>query len=214
VPDIPLTAPSDLLERRPDIAAAERRTAAANTQIGVARAALFPALTLSATAGYRNNEWANLFTIPNRFWSIGPALAFALFDGGAKRSQISQAEALYDQNAATYRQTVLTAFQEVEDALVSLRILGEEAAVQGEAVKAAEESLFHVLNQYKAGVVTYLNVITAQSAALSNSRAALDVQNRRFAASVNLIKALGGGFDVKQAGPQAPEAASAAATGK
>ena len=197
MPDIALAAPSDLLERRPDIAAAERRTAAANAQIGVARAALFPALTLSGSAGYRNNEWANLFTLPNRFWSIGPALAFTLFDGGAKRSQISQAEAVYDQNAATYRQTVLTAFGEVEDSLASIRILGEEAVVQGEAVKAAEESLFHVLNQYKAGVATYLNVITAQTAALSNSRAVLDVQGRRFTASVNLIKALGGGFDVK-----------------
>ena len=197
MPNIPLVAPSDLLERRPDIAAAERRTAAANAQIGVARAAVFPALTLSASAGYRNNEWANLFTLPNRFWSIGPALAFTLFDGGLKRSQISQAEAVYDQNAATYRQTVLTGFQEVEDSLAAIRILGEEAVVQDEAVKAAEESLFHVLNQYRAGVVTYLSVITAQSAALSNSRAVLDVLNRRFTASVNLIKALGGGFDVR-----------------
>ena len=138
VPDIPLAAPSDLLERRPDIAAAERRTAAANAQIGVARAALFPSLTLSAAVGYRNNEWANLFTLPYRFWSIGPALAFTLFDGGLKRSQISQAEAVYDQNAASYRQTVLTAFQEVEDNLAAVRILAEEVVVQGEAVKAAE----------------------------------------------------------------------------
>jgi NodT family efflux transporter outer membrane factor (OMF) lipoprotein len=205
MPEVPLAAPSDLLERRPDIAAAERRTAAANAQIGVARAALFPALTLTGSAGYRATEWANLFTLPTRFWSIGPALALTLFDGGLKRSQISQAEAVYDQNAATYRQTVLTAFQEVEDNLAAVRILAEEAVVQGEAVKAAEESLFHVLAQYKAGVATYLNVITAQTAALSNSRAVLDVQNRRFTASLNLVKALGGGFDVRQM--QAPEAA-------
>ena len=198
IPDIPLAAPSDLLERRPDIASAERRTAAANAQIGVAKAALFPALTLSGSTGFRAAEWANLFTLPSRFWSIGPALALTLFDGGAKRSQISQAEAVYDQNAATYRQTVLTAFQEVEDNLAAIRILGEEAVVQDEAVKAAEETLFHVLAQYRAGVATYLNVISAQTATLSNNRAVLDVLNRRFAASVNLVKALGGGFDVKQ----------------
>ena len=211
MPDIPLAAPSDLLERRPDIAAAERRTAAANAQIGVAKAALFPALTLSASGGFRSSEWASLLTLPSRFWSIGPALAFTLFDGGAKQSQIAQAQAVYDQNAATYRQTVLTAFQEVEDSLASIRILGEEAVVQAEAVKAAEESLFHVLAQYRAGVATYLNVITAQTAALSNSRAALDVQSRRFGASVNLVKALGGGFDVRYVQtPAAP--ADAAAT--
>lgn len=209
LPDIPLSTPSDLLERRPDIAAAERRTAAANAQIGAAKAALFPALTLSASVGYRNSEWANLLTLPNRFWSIGPALALTLFDGGLKRSQVSQAEAVYDQNAATYRQTVLTAFQEVEDNLATIRILGEEAGVQGEAVKAAEESLFHVLNQYRAGVASYLNVITAQTAALSNNRAALDVQGRRFTASINLIKALGGGFDVKTAPAPTPAAAKA-----
>ena len=210
VPNIPLAAPSDLLERRPDIAAAERRTAAANAQIGAAKAALFPALTLSAGAGYRNSEWANLFTLPNRFWSIGPALALTLFDGGLKRSQISQAEAVYDQNAATYRQTVLTAFQEVEDSLAAIRILGEQAVVQGDALKAAEASLFHVLNQYQAGVTNYLAVITAQTAALSNSRAVLDVQARRFTASLNLIKALGGGFDVKHAPTPQPSDAVAA----
>ena len=197
LPDIPLTAPSDLLERRPDIAAAERRIAAANAQIGAARAALFPALTLSSTAGFRNNTWANLFTVPFRFWSVGPVLAFTLFDGGAKRSQISQAEAVYQQNVATYRQTVLSAFQAVEDHLASIRILGEEAEVQKEAVRAAEESLFHVLNQYKAGIATYLNVVTAQTAALANARALLSVQSSQYQASINLITALGGGFDAK-----------------
>ena len=189
--------PSDLLERRPDIAAAERRVAAANAQIGVARAALFPALTLSSTVGFRNNTWANLFTVPFRFWSVGPALAFTLFDGGAKRAQISQAEAVYEQTAATYRQTVLTAFQAVEDNLASIRILGEEAVVQQDAVRAAEESMLHVLNQYKAGIGTYLNVVTAQTAALSNARALLSVQNSQYQASINLVTALGGGFDVR-----------------
>jgi NodT family efflux transporter outer membrane factor (OMF) lipoprotein len=198
LPEIPLTAPSDLLERRPDIAAAERRVAAANAQIGVATAALFPALTLSSTVGFRNNKWADLLTVPFRFWSIGPALAFTLFDGGAKRAQISQAEAVHEQTAATYRQTVLTAFQAVEDNLASIRILKEEAVVQQEAVRAAEESLFHVLNQYKAGVATYLNVVTAQTAALSNARALLSVQNSQYQASINLVTALGGGFDVKE----------------
>ena len=209
LPAIAFTAPSDLLERRPDIAAAERRVAAANAQIGVATAALFPALTLSGTAGYRatNSTWANLLTLPNRFWSIGPALAFTLFDGGAKRSQIAQAEALYDQSAASYRQTVLTAFQSVEDSLSALRILDAEAVIQKEAVSAAEESLFHVLNQYKAGTANYLSVVTAQTAALSNSRALLAVQGSQYQASINLVSALGGGFDVQHLA--APSAAKA-----
>ena len=195
MPEVPLTAPSALLERRPDVAGAERRIASANAQVGAAQAALFPALTLSGTVGYRNNSWSNIISLPNRFWSVGPALALTLFDGGAKRSQIAQAEAVYDQNVANYRQTVLTAFQDVEDNLVALRVLEEEAVVQADAVRAANESLDHVVAQYKAGVVGYLNVITAQATAFSNRRTELDLRNRRFAASVALIKALGGGFD-------------------
>lgn len=197
LPTIPPGAPAALLERRPDIAAAERRAASASAQIGVARAALFPALTLSASTGFRNSEWAELLTLPNRFWSIGPALAFTLFDGGLKRSQVRQAEAVYDQNVATYRQTVLTAFQDVEDNLVSLRLLADEVLVQDEAVRAAEESLMHALNQYKAGIVSYLNVITAQASALSSRNTALSLLGRRLNSSVGLVKAMGGGFDAK-----------------
>ena len=199
VPPVPLTAPSELLERRPDVAAAERRIASANASVGAAQAALFPSLTLSANVGYRQaNSWSNLISVPNRFWSVGPALALTLFDFGAKRAQIAQQEAIYDQNVADYRQAVLTAFQDVEDNLVSLRILEEEAVVQADAVRAANESLEHVVAQYKAGVVGYLNVITAQATAYSNRRTELDLQNRRFAAAVGLIKAMGGGFEQKE----------------
>jgi NodT family efflux transporter outer membrane factor (OMF) lipoprotein len=199
MPQVPLTAPSELLERRPDVAAAERRIASANSSMGAAQAALFPSLTLGAQVGFRQaNSWANLLTVPNRFWSVGPALAFTLFDGGAKRAQIAQAEAVYDQNVADYRQAVLTAFQDVEDNLVSMRVLEEEAVVQADAVRAANESLDHVYAQYKSGVVGYLNVITAQATAYSNRRTELDLQNRRFAASVGLIKALGGGFAARE----------------
>jgi NodT family efflux transporter outer membrane factor (OMF) lipoprotein len=193
-PMVPITTPSELLERRPDVAAAERRIAAANAQVGAAQAALFPSLNLSATAGYRQNAWAGILSLPNRFWSVGPSLAFTLFDFGAKRAQIAQSEAVYDQNVANYRQTVLTAFQDVEDNLVAIRVLEEEAVVQADAVRAANESLDHVVAQYKAGIVSYLNVITAQTTAFSNRRTELDLQNRRFSATVGLIKALGGGF--------------------
>ena len=194
-PQIPLTVPSQLLERRPDIAGAERRMASANAQIGAAQAALFPQLTLAGTVGYRQNSWANILSLPNRFWSVGPALALTLFDGGLKRSQIAQAEAIYDQNVASYRQTVLTAFQDVEDNLVSLRLLEQEAVVQAEAVRAANESLDHAIAQYKGGTVSYLNVITAQTAAYTNRNAEFNVMTRRFVASVGLYKALGGGYE-------------------
>jgi NodT family efflux transporter outer membrane factor (OMF) lipoprotein len=199
VPAVPPSLPSELLERRPDIAAAERRVAVAGAQVGAARAALFPALTLSGTVGYRQNAWGGLLSVANRFWSVGPAVAFTLFDGGFKRSQVAQAEAVYDQNVATYRQTVLGAFQNVEDNLVALRLLDEEAKVQAEAVRAANESLDHALAQYRAGIVSYVNVITAQTAALNNRNAELAVQGRRFTATVGLIGALGGGFDAQAA---------------
>jgi len=199
VPVIPQALPSELLERRPDIAAAERRVAAAGAQVGAARAALFPALTLSGTVGYRQNAWGGLLSVANRFWSIGPAVAFTLFDGGLKRSQVAQAEAVYDQNVATYRQTVLTAFQNVEDNLVALRLLEEQAKVQADAVRAANESLDHALAQYRAGIVSYVNVITAQTAALNNRNAELAVQGRRLTATVALVGALGGGFDAQAA---------------
>lgn len=206
LPTIPLSAPSALLERRPDVAAAERRMASANAQIGAAQAALFPALTLSATVGYRANSWSNILSLPNRFWSVGPALALTLFDGGLRRSQVAQAEAIYDQNVADYRQTVLTAFQDVEDQLVALRVLEQEAGVQAEAVRAANESLDHTIAQYKAGTVSYLNVITAQTTAYSNRTAEFNIANRRYAAAVALIKALGGGYVASEAtAPPAPE---------
>ena len=150
-PDIPVALPSTLLERRPDIAGAERRTAAANAQIGVAEAAYYPSLTLSATGGFQSSVLGNLLTLPSRYWSLGPALAQVIFDAGLRRAQTAQAVATYDENVALYRQTVLTAFQDVEDNLAALRILGDETSVQDEAVAAARESVAITTNQYKAG---------------------------------------------------------------
>ena len=194
-PPVPAGLPADLLERRPDIAAAERRVAAANAQIGVARAAFFPAATLGATYGFQSAASDKWFTLPSRFWSLGPALALTLFDGGRRAAVSDQAVAAYDASVAAYRGAVLGAFREVEDNLAALRILEEEAAIQAEAVKAAEQSLEITLNQYQSGIVTYLQVVQAQTTALSNQRAAADVLGRRAAASVLLIKALGGGWD-------------------
>src|SRR5437870_1651622 len=194
-PDIPIGVPSALLERRPDIAAAERRAAAANAQIGVAESAFFPSLTLSATGGFQSSVLSHLLSLPSRFWSLGPALAQTVFDAGLRRAQTAQAMATYDENVATYRQTVLGGFQEVEDNLAALRILGQEAAVQAEAVQAARESLAIVTNQYRAGTVNYLAVVVVQATALANERTALNILGRRLTASVALIKALGGGWD-------------------
>jgi NodT family efflux transporter outer membrane factor (OMF) lipoprotein len=194
-PPLPIGLPSSLLERRPDIAAAERRIVAANAQIGVAKTAYFPDLTLGATGGFQSSSFANWLTLPNRFWSVGPALAMTLFDAGARRAQTDQAIAIYDANVAAYRQTVLTGFQEVEDNLVALRLLEQEAQLQDEALQAARKSVELTTNQYRSGIVSYLNVITVQTTALGNERAALDTQSRRLAASVLLIKALGGGWE-------------------
>jgi len=194
-PVIPTGLPSELLERRPDIAAAERRAAAANAQIGVAEAAFFPSLTLSATGGFQSSVLSQLFTLPSRYWSIGSALAQVIFDAGLRRAQTDQAIATYDENVANYRQTVLMGFQDVEDNLAALRILEQEAAVQDEAVKSARESLTITLNQYRAGTANYLAVVVAQAIALSNERTALGILGRRLAASVALIKALGGGWN-------------------
>jgi len=196
-PPIPPGLPSELLERRPDIAAAERRTAAANAQVGVAEAAFFPSLTLSATGGFQSSVLSQLFSLPSRYWSLGPALAQTLFDAGLRRAQTAQAMATYDENVANYRQTVLAGFQEVEDNLAALRILEQEALVQDEAVKSARESLTITLNQYRAGTANYLAVVVAQATALSNERAALAILGRRLTASVTLIKALGGGWDAQ-----------------
>ena len=194
-PPVPVGLPAELLERRPDIAAAERRVAAANAQIGVAAAAWFPTATLSAAYGFQSATAAQWFTLPSRFWSIGPALAETIFDGGRRRAVGDQAIAVYDASVANYRQTVLTGFQEVEDNLAALRILEEEGRVQAEAAAAAQRSLDYSLNQYKAGIVSYLQVVTAQATALSNQRSVADILARRMTASVQLVKALGGGWD-------------------
>jgi NodT family efflux transporter outer membrane factor (OMF) lipoprotein len=194
MPAVPVALPSELLERRPDVAAAERAMAAANAQIGVARAAYFPTLSLSATSGFRATEVSSLFSAPSRLWSLGAAAAEPLFDGGLRRAQTAQAIAVYDADVATYRQTVLTGFQEVEDNLAALRILEQEAAVQEEVVQAARQAVELTTNQYQAGVVSFLNVLTAQTTAFNNERAALGVLGRRLTASVALVKALGGGW--------------------
>jgi len=195
VPAIPIGIPSELLERRPDVAAAERRMAAASAQIGVAVAAYFPKLLLAAAGGYGSSSISNWFSLPNRFWSVGPELAALLFDGGKRRSVTEQAQASYDVSVAVYRQQVLTALQEVEDNLAALRILGQEADQQAVANAAAEKAVILAQNRYTAGITTYLEVITAQAVALADERTAIDIQSRRLTAAVSLIKALGGGWD-------------------
>ncbi|HVN77474.1 MAG TPA: efflux transporter outer membrane subunit [Terriglobia bacterium] len=194
-PKIPAGLPSELLERRPDIAAAERRVAAANAQIGIAKAAYYPVLSIAASVGFETTQISNWFSWPSHLWAVGPALAQTLFDAGRRRAVSDQAQAAYDATVGTYRQSVLTAFQEVEDNLAALRILGEEAGVQDSAVKASERSLELSMNRYKGGVVSYLEVTTAQSAALTNERTAVDILGREMVASVLLVKALGGGWD-------------------
>ena len=192
LPAVAASVPSELLQRRPDIAAAERRMAAANAQIGIAIAAYYPTISLSGSLGQRGATLADLFSLPNRFWSVGPALALSLFDGGARDASKAQAQASYDQTVAAYRQTVLGAIQEVEDNLSTLRVLAEELVVQRQAVQAAQEALTITLNQYKAGTVSFLNVATAQAAEYSARRTELGLRSEQFAASVALIKALGG----------------------
>jgi NodT family efflux transporter outer membrane factor (OMF) lipoprotein len=194
-PPVPATGlPADLLERRPDIAAAERRVEAANAQIGVARAAYFPTATLGATYGFQTATPALWFKHPSLFWSVGPALALTLLDGGRRSAVSDQAMASYDQTVANYRGTVLQAFADVEDNLAALRILEAEAEIQDEAVKSAQQSLDITVNQYKAGIVTYLQVVVAQTQALQAQTTALGIRSRRIAASVLLVKALGGAW--------------------
>ena len=207
LPGVPLAVPSQLLERRPDIAAAERQVMAANANIGVAEAAWYPDLTLSASGGYRNSSFSDLFSVPNRFWSLGPQLALTLLDFGSRRAELERAEASYDQTVATYRQTVLDSFREVEDYLVQLRVLEEEAVVQREALEAAQESLRLIENQYRAGTVDFLSVATVQNTALNNERTNLTLLGDRLTASVLLIAALGGGWDSAQL-DQSPTAAA------
>jgi NodT family efflux transporter outer membrane factor (OMF) lipoprotein len=195
-PGIPIGLPSELLERRPDIAAAERRVAEANQQIGIARAAYFPTVTLAGVAGFSGSQGSNWFTWPSGFWAVGPALAQTLFDAGRRRATSESARANYDATVATYRQTSLTAFQEVEDNVAALRILDNETQQQQQAVASSQESLQLFTNRYKGGVDTYLQVITAQTIELANERNAIDIERRRLDASVLLVKALGGGWDV------------------
>jgi len=213
LPEIPLTVPSAVLERRPDVAAAERRMAAANAQIGVAKAAYFPTLTLGASAGLSANTLAHLATLPSRVWSIGPTLAATLFDAGARSAAVDKASAAYDGTVATYRQTVLGAFQDVEDNLAALRWEAQEFDAQADAVKAAQEAAQIDLNRYGAGTISFLEVITAQATAYNAERTLLTLQGKRYSAAVLLVKALGGGWhgEVPVVGQAALQPASEAA---
>jgi NodT family efflux transporter outer membrane factor (OMF) lipoprotein len=201
-PVIPIGLPSELLERRPDIAAAERLMAAANAQIGIAQTAFYPTITLSAAVGLESASLSNLFSLPSVLWSLGASLVEIVFDGGRRQAVIEQARASYDATVASYRQTVLTAFQNVEDNLSALRILEAEAQQQAKAVEAAEAVLLLSLNRYKGGVTTYLEVIIAQSAALPAERTAIDLLTRRMTATVLLIKALGGLWETSSTAAQ------------
>jgi NodT family efflux transporter outer membrane factor (OMF) lipoprotein len=194
VPAIPAGVPSELLERRPDIAAAERTMASTNAQIGVAIAAYYPTITLSATSGFEASTAPLWFTWPSRFWSLGAAAAQTIFQGGTLVAQTDAARAAYDSSVATYRQTVLTAFQEVEDNLSALRILEQEAKAQDDAVKSARQSVAVSSNQYKAGTIAYLDLMVVQTVAFNNERAAIIILGNRMSASALLIKALGGGW--------------------
>ena len=198
VPHIPIGLPSELLERRPDIASSERKVAAANARIGIVEAAYYPTIQLSATGGLSASSLASLFVWPSRFWSVGPSTSVTLFDGGLRNAQSEQAKAAYDATVAAYRETVLTACQGVEDNLAALRILEEETKVQDQAVQAAQQVVTITNNQYQAGTVAYINVLVFQAVALSNERTALDLLGRRLTASVLLVKALGGGWNSKE----------------
>jgi len=197
-PPIPVGLPSTLLERRPDIAQAERQVASANASIGVAVAAYFPQLTLSSQTGLEAIRFSDLFSGPSFFWSVGPTVAQTLFDAGKIHGQVQEARANYDATVANYREVVLTAFQQVEDDLSGLRILRDEAVTQDLAVEAAQQSLTITLNEYNAGTVDYLNVITAQATALSDEISAVDIRTRRMTTSVLLVEALGGGWDASR----------------
>lgn len=197
LPVLPIDVPSALLERRPDIAVAERQVMAANAEIGVAETAYFPDLTLSASGGYRGSNLADWISMPNRFWSIGPQFAMTLFDAGLRRSKVEQAEARYDQQVARYRQTTLQAIGEVEDALVQLNVLAEEIVVQREALAASQDTLRLTENQYQAGMVDYLAVTSAQTIALNSERTLLNLLGTQLTASVQLISALGGGWQME-----------------
>ncbi|KUM03555.1 efflux transporter outer membrane subunit [Chromobacterium subtsugae] len=194
LPQIPAGLPSTLLERRPDIAAAERNMAAANAQIGIAKAAFFPTLSLGASGGYRGSSFADWVSLPNRIWSVGPSLALTLFDAGLRSAQTDQAVASYDASVASYRQTVLAALQGVEDNLSAQSLLEQEAGMQSAALAAAKRAEAISLNQYQAGTVAYLNVLSAQNTRINAENNLWSVKNRQYASSVALIAALGGSW--------------------
>ncbi|HEY7290610.1 MAG TPA: efflux transporter outer membrane subunit [Vicinamibacterales bacterium] len=195
-PSVPAGLPSELLERRPDVAAAERRVASANADVGITKSAFYPILSLTGTGGFESTSLTNWITSFSSFWSIGPSALITVFDGGRRRAAADEARAAYDEASATYQQAVLVAFQEVEDQLATLRVLSQEATVQQRAVDAAERSLEQANLRYRGGLASYLEVVVAQSVALQNERAAVDVLTRRMTASVLLIKGLGGGWNV------------------
>ena len=197
-PGIPAVLPSQLLERRPDIAAAERRVAEANERIGIAKAAYYPTIMLNASVGFEGTSFGNLLNASSLLWSIGASITQTIFDGGRRRATSDAARAVYDETVAAYRQTTLTAFQQVEDNLAALRILEQEAEQQRRAVESAQESLRLFTNRYRGGVDNYLQVITAQTVTLANQRTEIDILRRRIDASVLLVKALGGGWDVAE----------------
>ena len=211
VPVIPSGVPSALLERRPDVAGAERRMAAANAQIGVAVAAYFPDLTLTGTYGLASNMVSGLLHKSSNFWSFGGTAADTLLDFGARPAQVRQARAAYDATVANYRQTVLTAFQQVEDELATLRILEQQVEVQEQTVKSADLAVQLTLNQYRAGTVAYTSVVTAQAIALGDAQTLLGIRQSRLVASVVLIQALGGGWNAASLGTAQGTAATLAA---
>jgi NodT family efflux transporter outer membrane factor (OMF) lipoprotein len=213
-PPIPVGLPSQLLERRPDIAAAERNMAAANAQIGVARAAFFPALTLSATGGMESSAIKNLLDWPSRFWSVGPSISETVYDGGLRRATVNQYIATYNANVAAYRQSVLVAFVQVEDSLAAVRILSQQILRQQEAVNSSQTYLKLESTRYKTGIDPYIDVVIAQTTLLDNQQSLTTLQVQEMTASVQLIEALGGGWDRSQlpAPPQVTEKPSKAET--
>lgn len=195
LPRIAPVLPARLLERRPDIAAAERAMAAANAKIGMAESAFYPNLSFSVSGGYQGGILEKLFMVPNQIWSLGPSLALSLFQGGATLARTREAVASWDAAVAQYRKTVLSAFEEVENQLAAISLLEQEAGAQDDAVASSREAERLFLSQYKAGTVTYLSVVTAQTTALSNARSAVSIKGRRFIATVALVQAMGGGWD-------------------
>jgi NodT family efflux transporter outer membrane factor (OMF) lipoprotein len=197
-PRIPLGLPSQLLERRPDVAAAERTMAAANAQIGIAYAAFYPAVTLSTDTGFESMTFNRLFDVHNRDWSTGPSVSDTVFDAGLRSATVRQDIATYNADLASYRQTVLTAFQQVEDFLAQVRILSKQILLQRDAEQSAEKYLSLEFQRYKTGIDPYVDVVTAQTTLLTDQQAVIDVQIQQMTGAVQLVEALGGGWDSSQ----------------